>query len=842
MVKPLEILDKMLDLEARDYAYNDRAVAGGLSRYAVTWRRQARQAFGESAEAWIEEIGRLLDAYSGLAAEARPEAVADLRRLLRGGPGSLDGGAVTAEPPEARHGAGAVAEEAVAQVSTEAGRAAVIEEDAVVAEAAAAVPADSPRPAPAVPAAESRPGRGIDAPIDVLPGVGQKRAALLERLGVRTVRDFIRHYPRRYEDYSQLKTISRLEFGERVSLLATVWEAGARRTHRGTHIFSAILSDNTGTMEVTWFGQRYLEGRIRQGMQLLISGKVGEHLGRLTMTSPEFEILGRAEVMNARIQPIYPLTEGLTQRWMRLAMRRALTSWASRIPDPLPESLRSQQGLLTLSKALWGVHLPDTQEQLAAARRRMAFEETLLLQLGLLRQKLLWKGQAGQAIQTDAERLAALKAALPYALTGAQERSLGEMLADMASGEPMNRLLQGDVGSGKTVVAALLMTLVADRGSQAAIMAPTEILAEQHAKSLTALFEQFPEPRPSVALLTGGVQGAEREAIYAGLAEGTLQVVVGTHALIQQGVTFKDLALVVIDEQHRFGVEQRGALRGKGYNPHLLVMTATPIPRSLELTIWGHVDVSVLDEMPPGRQPVRTRVLHPRERERAHTFIRTQVAEGRQAFIIYPLVEASDKIDALAAVDEHARLQEEVFPKLRLGLLHGRMRADEKESVMARFGAGELDILVATSVVEVGIDVPNATVMLIDGADRFGLAQLHQFRGRVGRGSHQSYCMLLAEDASDQATERLKAVEATTDGFALAEKDLEMRGPGEFLGTQQSGFPELRMATFADTRLLYQVREIAAELLADDPDLDRPEHRLLRERVQSFWKDPGDLS
>ena len=406
----------------------------------------------------------------------------------------------------------------------------------------------------------------------------------------------------------------------------------------------------------------------------------------------------------------------------------------------------------------------------------------------------------------------------------------------------MNRLLQGDVGAGKTVVAGLAMAVTAASGAQAALMAPTEILAEQHYKSLTTLFAVFPEPRPTFGLLTGSTTGEERAAIYAGLADGSLQVVVGTHALIQEAVEFKELAFVVVDEQHRFGVEQRGALRQKGYNPHLLMMTATPIPRSLELTVWGHLDVSVLDEMPPGRQPIETRVLFPRERERAYAFIRSQVQQGRQAFIIYPLVEESEKIDAKAAVAEYERLRTEVLPDLRLGLLHGRLRSADKEAVMGQFAHGELDVLVATSVVEVGIDVPNAAVMLIDGAERFGLAQLHQFRGRVGRGAHQSYCLLLADSASEEAGERLKAVEATTDGFVLAQKDLEMRGPGEFLGTQQSGFPELPMVALADTRLLHQVRTVAENLLQADPDLSRPEHQSLAERVAEFWRAGGDVS
>ncbi len=805
MVKPLEILEKILNLEEKDYTYQDKAVAGGLARYADTWVKQAVGAFGEPARPWVEDIAARLRAYSSLAIEARREAMQALRAALH-------------TPPTA---------------------ASAPQETPAAAEPQAVLPPEQPashrQP-------RSVPGRGLEASVEMLAGIGKKRGELLGRLGVKTVRDLLYFYPRRYEDYSTLKTINRLVYGERVSVLATVWDAGLRKTQGGKSLFRAVLSDNTGTMEVTWFNQSHLESRIRAGMQILVSGKVDEYLGRLTMNSPEWEPVGRKDLTNVRIQPVYPLTEGLQQRWMRMTLERTLSAWARRVPDALPDALRKEHNLLPLDRALWGIHLPDNQEHLNAARRRLAFEEALYLQLGLLRQKLAWKSQPGRTIQVDSAYLEALQASLPYALTSAQQRSLAEILRDFAAGQPMNRLLQGDVGAGKTVVAGLAMAVTAANGAQAALMAPTEILAEQHYKSLAKLFAVFPEPRPTFGLLTGSTSGEDRAAIYAGLEDGSLQVVVGTHALIQEAVSFKDLAFVVVDEQHRFGVEQRGTLRQKGYHPHLLMMTATPIPRSLELTVWGHLDVSVLDEMPPGRQPVETRVLNPRERERAYAFIRAQVKQGRQAFIIYPLVEVSEKIDAKAAVAEYDRLRKEVLPDLRLGLLHGRLRPADKETVMGKFARGELDVLVATSVVEVGIDVPNATVMLIDGADRFGLAQLHQFRGRVGRGAHQSYCLLLADSASEEANERLQAVAATTDGFALAQKDLEMRGPGEFLGTQQSGFPELPMLALADTRLLHEVRMVAESLLQADPDLSQPENQPLAARVAEFWRGGGDLS
>ncbi|HDQ34997.1 MAG TPA: ATP-dependent DNA helicase RecG, partial [Chloroflexi bacterium] len=749
---------------------------------------------------WGEQVVAQLEAYSRMTTAQRPEALQALREALRKGPAGAPTPVIEpVVPPPAP---------VVAQPST---------------------PSPQPRP--------TARGAGLAASVTTLSGVGEKRAELLEKLGVRTVRELLYCYPRRYEDYSQLKTIDQLRYGETVSVVVTVWEAGLRQTRSGQYLFQALLSDHTGTLHATWFNQRYLEGRIKPGMQIVVSGKVDQYLGNLQLNSPAWEPLDRKDLSNARIIPIYPLTEGLTQRWMRVTLNRALAAWAGRAPDNLPESLRLANDLLPLSQALRAVHFPDSMEQLTAARRRLAFEEALYLQLGLLQQKRAWKSQEGRQIEVVPEYRAALVETLPYTLTAAQQRALDEMSRDLASGEPMHRLLQGDVGAGKTVVAALLMAFTAAAGSQSALMAPTEILAEQHYHGLARFFDQFPESRPTVRLLTGSTPAAEREEIYAGFADGTIHVAVGTHALIQEQVRFQDLALVVIDEQHRFGVEQRAELRGKGYNPHLLVMTATPIPRSLELTVWGHLDVSVLDELPPGRQPIKTRVLYPHERERAYAFIRDQVAQGRQAFIIYPLVEESEKIAAPAAVAEHARLQEEIFPDLRLGLLHGRLRSADKDAIMSAFARGELDILVATSVVEVGIDVPNATVMLIEGAERFGLAQLHQFRGRVGRGEHQSYCLLLAGEAEGAATERLQAVEATTDGFVLAQKDLEMRGPGEFLGTRQSGFPEMPMLSLlTDTRLLHRVREVAAQLLDSDPELRAPEHAGLAERVAELWQ------
>ena len=492
------------------------------------------------------------------------------------------------------------------------------------------------------------------------------------------------------------------------------------------------------------------------------------------------------------------------------------------------------------------VHFPDTQEKLKAARERLAFDEIFYLQMGVLRQKIDWKSVEARRFPVSDEWLEARLKSLPFTLTNAQQNALKDIRSDLDSGKPMNRLLQGDVGSGKTVVAALAAGITTANGAQVAIMAPTSILAEQHYRNFMRLLtgENGILQVNEIRLLVGDTPEPEKDVIRTGLADGSIKIVIGTHAIIEEPVLFQELQLAVIDEQHRFGVEQRAALRTKGTNPHLLVMTATPIPRSLALTLYGDLDLSVIDEMPAGRIPINTYVLRPQERERAFTLLRGQIKGGKQAFIIYPLIEESDKIEARAAVDDYETLSKEVFPDLKLGLLHGRMRPQEKDETMFKFRDRRYNILVSTTVIEVGVDVPNATVMLIEGADRFGLAQLHQLRGRVGRGSDQSYCLLIPTHEDAAENERLRAMSESNDGFVLAEKDLQQRGPGEFLGTRQSGYSSgLRMASITDVKLIEKARLQAQKLFERDPYLQQPEHALLAEAFGRFWGDgKGDVS
>lgn len=782
--------------------FNNSAVIGGLDKLEPTWERLAQE-HGVDASI-VEAVRSRLRDYPRQAPAARADSLRGLWKRIQGA-GDLDGlepavvvtGAEASAPPT--NGGGAPSEEPV----------------------------------------------GLRAELTVLQGVGPRFAESLARLGLHTLGDMLWSFPRRYDDYSRLKPINRLEFGEDVTIIGTVWETHVRRIKAGAaSVTQSVITDGTATIQATWFNQPYLADRLKSNTQIVLSGRVDQYLGRLTLNSPEWEYLDRDHLHTGRIVPIYALTSGITQKWLRQRMHEVVHRYAHRVPDPLPDGLRRSAELAPIGQALKNIHFPDDWDNLAAARHRLAFDEILLLQLGVLRHRRDWQSNQARPLATSSEWWLTFAAALPYALTNAQQQALEQIRLDMASGRPMNRLLQGDVGSGKTVVAAAAMAIAVASGAQAALMAPTSILAEQHYRTLQQLLGSNTSATPaSIRLLLGSTSQSEKAQIRAGLSDGSVHIVVGTHALIEAPVEFALLGLAVVDEQHRFGVAQRAALRAKGVSPHLLVMTATPIPRSLALTLYGDLDLSVLDEMPPGRQPIQTRVLSSKERERAYAFIRIQLEQGRQAFVITPLVEESDNLDAKAAVEEHARLQD-VFPDRRVALLHGRMRPDEKEKVMREFRDGEAHVLVATSVVEVGVDVPNASVMMIEGANRFGLAQLHQFRGRVGRGPHASTCLLIADSTDeDAAAQRLQAMERTQDGFELAQLDLEQRGPGEFLGTRQAGLADLRLAKLTDLKLIEKARRHAEALFQADPDLEEPAHHALRERLAAFWSaGKGDVS
>ncbi|MHB1417716.1 MAG: ATP-dependent DNA helicase RecG, partial [Chloroflexota bacterium] len=647
----------------------------------------------------------------------------------------------------------------------------------------------------------------LDAPVTVLPGIKAARATRLRNLGIETVRDLLYLMPRRY---SEVKKIKDLLPGETQTVVGEVWRASRDVKRSGISITNLVVADNTGTVRASLFraGNSRYWPEFKTGETVMLTGPVDLDMGFCRIKPTEIETGVEAGASKAgSLVPIYPLSGDLKQGWVRARVGDTVAIWARALPEHLPAWLRQQWQLLDLPGAVRQIHAPDGWPSVQLARRRLAFDELLLIQLGLLRRRESYQsGQIAPQIVAREGLLSQFIASLPFALTAAQQRVTEEIVADIGRSTPTMRLLQGDVGSGKTVVAAGALVVAVSAGFQGAIMAPTEILAGQHYRTIASLMERLGPvprvdgaPRPvSVALLTGSQAKEERLRALAGVREGESDIVVGTHALIEGTVEFARLGVAVVDEQHRFGVTQRANLRQKGFNPHMLAMTATPIPRTLALTLYGDLDLSIIDEMPPGRQPALTRSLGPDERWRAYTFVRKRVQAGEQAFVVCPLIEESEKIEAKAATAEYERLQREVFAEFKLGLLHGKLKAADKEKVMQDFRANAVQILVSTSVVEVGVDVPNATVMLIEGADRFGLAQLHQFRGRVGRGGQKAYCVLVAESPSEEARQRLTALERTQNGFELAEEDLKLRGPGEFFGTRQSGLPDLRIAKVTD--------------------------------------------
>ncbi len=689
-------------------------------------------------------------------------------------------------------------------------------------------------------------------PLQFLKGVGPRRAKLLANLGLHTVEDALYYLPARHEDRSQLTPLLRLKPNDVTTVTGTIRAVSPPPRGRPRVPLSALLSDGTGFLTCVWFGQAYLERVLQRGQRLIVHGKVQRYRsGPLQMQVKDYEIVeeeaGEAAgdpadetLHTGRLVPVYGLTRGLTARPMRRLMKRLVDGYVDGLEDPLPAGLLARHRLEPLSLALRAGHFPKTEADYAAARRRLVYDEFLLLQLGLAIRRHRQRRQPGLRMNPPGSLARRLLASLPFALTPAQERVWREIRTDMAEPYPMNRLLQGDVGSGKTVVAALAILTAVESGFQAALMAPTEILAEQHLMTLVQLLEPL---AVEVALLTNAVKGKARERVLAGVAAGEIACVVGTHALVQEAVRFRRLGVAVVDEQHRFGVHQRATLKRKGESPDVLVMTATPIPRTLALTLYGDLEVSVIDQLPPGRKPVVTKARPGSTRGKIYRFLREQVSAGRQVYVVCPLVEESETLDLQAATEMAERLQREVFADLRVGLLHGRMSFTEKDRVMRGFKTGAIHILVSTTVIEVGIDVPNASVMLVEHAERFGLSQLHQLRGRVGRGPWKSYCILLSGASSPEAKLRLDAMAATNDGFKIAEVDLSLRGPGDFFGTRQSGLPEFRVADLVrDAAALEAARRDAATLIREDPHLLAPEHRALRAALLQRWRGKLDLA
>jgi ATP-dependent DNA helicase RecG len=674
----------------------------------------------------------------------------------------------------------------------------------------------------------------LDMPVKFLKGIGERRAEQLERLGIRTARDLLWHLPHRYVDASSVTPFVRAEIGQEVACVGRVVAKGVLPTRRGLRIFHAVLRDDSGVLECVWPGQAFLDRTIVVGQTLLVSGPVRFYHGR-QLVPREYVVLADAEgeadpLASGKVLPVYPATEGLSHRVIRSLVERHLDSLIALSEDPLPEPLRRAAGLPPLAEALRAVHRPASTAEAEQGRRRLAFDELLDLQLMLIRARAVAKRQrVGVAFEVKRDLTTRLKQSLPWALTADQQRAVREITADMTAAERMHRLLMGDVGTGKTVVALFAMLLAVENDFQAVLMAPTELLAEQHAATLGGLLETL-EIRPE--LLLGRQTPAEKTAIRGRLAAGQARIAVGTHALMQESVSFRRLGLVVIDEQHRFGVEQRAALIGKGAAPDVLLLTATPIPRSLALTLYGDLDVSTLKERPPGRGSVRTGVRAANQREKVLEFVRQECGRGRQAYVVLPVIEESERADLRAATTMAQSLAGR-WPELAVGLVHGRLKADERDETMRRFRAGEVHVLVATTVIEVGIDVSNATVMLIEHPERFGLAQLHQLRGRIGRGAEESFCILLAEGP---AMDRLRAFAATQDGFRIAELDLAERGMGDLIGARQSGGFELRHARLpVDDDLLSRAHELATRLIAADSALQRGEHQPLRERAVSRY-------
>lgn len=667
--------------------------------------------------------------------------------------------------------------------------------------------------------------RSLDTEVQYVKGVGPRVAGVLEKLNIRRAADLLYHFPRRYEDRTHFARVASLDHGQTATIRGTVLAADNVQTKGRLVLTKVVVDDGSGSIVLTWFNQKWRKDHFLKlrGHEIVAYGTVQAGRWGVEMGSPEIEIYSddADPLSSGRVVPVYPLTEGIFQINLRKIIHGALDLYVSLVEETLPEELRNRLDLMDARDAIRNIHFPESEAALQAARKRLVFEELFLLQLALaMRKRGIEAPGRGIVFEMPASFDEDLRRILPFELTGAQKRVIKEIARDMTRPICMNRLLQGDVGSGKTAVALAAMLIAVKNGYQAALMAPTEILAEQHYLGISRLLGDDDLMGIRVDLLTGSLRSKHRREVNERIASGQTQIVIGTHALIQEGVEFRKLGLAIIDEQHRFGVMQRAALMEKGLNPDIMVMTATPIPRTLTLTVYGDLDVSIIDELPPGRKPIKTHWKQIGERKKVYAALRTLIDQGRQGYVVCPLIEESEKLQVQAASELAEFLQAEVFPDLSIGLLHGGMKSDEKEAVMKSFRAGEVNILVATTVIEVGVDVPNATVMVIEDADRFGLAQLHQLRGRVGRGDEQSYCVMICEGNSQDSIKRMTTMSSTNDGFVIAEEDLKLRGPGEFYGTKQSGLAELTLTDiFRDIPILEIARKEAFATIDKDPNL-----------------------
>lgn len=885
MPTQLETLVKILKLE-RQQGGRDAAVEGGLSAYCKIWEPKARQQarrpvhqilideivdsladYGriESEDDRLHKIGYLLERIMNRRPppETYQARLADWEAKMTPRPSKSPPAARPNRPDKRRPSS---------STST------FIEEHGAWDKDYAAGPEDhrldvKPLPRLSRPPRAAQRQRGPDEeralqedlarPTTAVKGIGGQLADLLKGMDLHTVRGLLWNFPRDYKDYTKLKCIKDLSPNSIETVIATVRRAHVAVGKNRRKDLLIEVEDGSGRLSVRFFGQHFLRPQLRPGKQIVMSGKVAIYRNMLQMANPEWEYLDVENLHTTGIVPIYRMTKGLKPRLFRRVMKELADEWAAKLPDPVPRTVLERCELADLGWAVQQSHFPEGWDHLHHARRRITFDELLMLQLAMLGKRREWQSVAGPALMVEDDFLESfISEAFPFELTGAQWRVIAEIRRDVAQMIPMNRLIQGDVGSGKTAVAAVAMAMALANNKQAALMAPTSILAEQHYRGLSETFGKMKADQlPVIALLTSSLTTSERESIYRGLADGSIDIAVGTHALIQEGVDFHDLGLAVIDEQQRFGVDQRGHLRGKGHHPHLLAMTATPIPRTLALTVHADLDLSIIDEKPPGRQAVQTKIIEQAARERLYGFVTAQLEQGRQAFFVHPLIEESESIETASAVEAHERLKR-VFFRYRVCLLHGQMNPSEKDRVMADFARGDYDVMAATSVAEVGVDVPNASVMVIEGANRFGLAQLHQFRGRVGRGEHPSFCFLIPDSAPDISIERitaykegrlpiedlsiaerrLAAMEASNDGFYLSEVDWKLRGAGDLLGRQQSGHGQLKMTALMTPPLVELAQREARTLYEEDPALQLAEHRLLAESIASLYDDSGDIS